>query len=134
LETCQVLADIDEGGVRTVEVAEVLGFGETTVCKLLGPLKAKGDGSGGRLLRTAWRIVQQQHERSSRDSPNALRCGDCLYLWIVRYTLATRSQQVAASVLVLVDHKQRPLALKCSHRDWCRWNRGRRWRNQKPGF
>jgi hypothetical protein len=75
LETCQVLADIDEGGVRTVEVAEVLGLGEKMVRNLLGPLKAKGDGSGGRLLRTAWRMVQQQHERSSRDNPNA--CSGC---------------------------------------------------------
>jgi hypothetical protein len=34
-ETCQVLADIDEGGVRTMEITEALGFGETTVRKLL---------------------------------------------------------------------------------------------------
>ena len=32
----------DEGGVRTVEVAEALGLGETTVRKLLGQLKAQG--------------------------------------------------------------------------------------------
>jgi Mn-dependent DtxR family transcriptional regulator len=33
---------IDEGGVRTVEIAEALGFGETMVRKLLGQLKAQG--------------------------------------------------------------------------------------------
>jgi Mn-dependent DtxR family transcriptional regulator len=41
-ELREALPDIDEGGVRTVEVAEALGFGETTVRKLLGQLKAQG--------------------------------------------------------------------------------------------
>jgi DNA-directed RNA polymerase specialized sigma24 family protein len=34
-ELREALPDIDEGGVRTVEVAEALGVGETTVRKLL---------------------------------------------------------------------------------------------------
>jgi DNA-binding GntR family transcriptional regulator len=41
-ELREALPDIDEGGVRTVEVAEALGLGETTVRKLLGQLKAQG--------------------------------------------------------------------------------------------
>jgi len=36
------LPEIDEGGMRTVEIAAALGFGETTVRKLLGQLKAQG--------------------------------------------------------------------------------------------
>jgi len=41
-ELREALPDIDEGGVRTVEVAEALGLGETTVRKRLGQLKAQG--------------------------------------------------------------------------------------------
>jgi len=41
-ELREALPDIDEGGVRTVEVAEALDLGETTVRKLLGQLKAQG--------------------------------------------------------------------------------------------
>jgi Mn-dependent DtxR family transcriptional regulator len=41
-ELQEALPDIDEDGARTVEIAEALGFGETTVRKLLGQLKAQG--------------------------------------------------------------------------------------------
>jgi len=34
-ELREALPDIDEDGARTVEIAEALGFGETTVRKLL---------------------------------------------------------------------------------------------------
>ena len=41
-ELREALPDIDEGGVRTVEVTQALDLGETTVRKLLGQLKAQG--------------------------------------------------------------------------------------------
>ena len=37
-----VFPDIDEQGVRTAEIADALGVGETTVRKLLAQLKAEG--------------------------------------------------------------------------------------------
>ena len=41
-ELREALPDIDEGGVRTVEIAEALGIGETTVRGMLRQLKASG--------------------------------------------------------------------------------------------